>query len=438
MFQMARSRITKLLVENSEARGTDYFLWDTDVRGFGVKISAGGKKTYVCQYRTLGGRAGRTRRFFIGRHGSPWTAEMARDEARKLLGSVAHGEDPATAKQSLKRRMTISELCDQYAAHGCPLKKASTLATDVGRIKRHIKPLIGNRFVEDITRGDVMKFLQDIANGSTKLDEKTRRRGRSIVRGGRGTASRTVGLLGAIYTYAISCEIVEHNPCRGIARFPDRKCMRFLSQEEIVRLGRALRDAAEEGENLKAVAIIKLLAFTGARKGEIEQLKWFEVDLDKHFLRFADSKTGQKIIPINQAAVSIIAAQRPREGNPFVFPADRSDSGFFEGMPKIWRRVRKAARLEDVRIHDLRHSFASVAVAGGASLPIIGALLGHKDTATTQRYAHLSADPLRAASQAVADAIAQALEGSTVEASTTEVPNEAIIEAASIVHSRVH
>jgi integrase len=180
------------------------------------------------------------------------------------------------------------------------------------------------------------------------------------------------------------------------------------------------------------------LAFTGARKGEIEQLKWFEVDLDKHFLRFADSKTGQKIIPINQAAVSIIAAQRPREGNPFVFPADRSDSGFFEGMPKIWRRVRKAARLEDVRIHDLRHSFASVAVAGGASLPIIGALLGHKDTATTQRYAHLSADPLRAASQAVADAIAQALEGSTVEASTTEVPNEAIIEAASIVHSRVH
>ena len=198
-----------------------------------------------------------------------------------------------------------------------------------------------------------------------------------------------------------------------------------------------MKQAAEEGENLKAVAIIKLLAFTGARKGEIEQLKWFEVDLDKQFLRFADSKTGQKIIPINAAAVAILAAQKPKAGNPFVFPADRSER-FFEGVPKIWRRVRKSAGLEDVRIHDLLHSFASVAVAGSASLPIIGALLGHKDTATTQRYAHLSADPLRAVSQAVADAIAQALEGGTSEATGAEVPNDSIIEAASNVHSRVH
>jgi integrase len=434
---MAVRRITKLVVDSSLAEVKDYFIWDCDVKGFGVKVSPSAKKTYVIEYRTSGGRAGRKRRLTIGRHGSPWTAEMAREEARKLLGSVAHGEDPATAKQSLKRRMTISELCDQYAAHGCPLKKASTLATDVGRIKRHIKPLIGNRFVEDITRGDVMKVLQDIANGNTKLDEKTKRRGRSIVDGGKGTASRTVGLLGAIFTYAIACEIVEINPCRGIKRFPDRKCMRFLSQQEIVRLGIALKKASEDGENEKAVAIIKLLAFTGARKGEIEQLKWFEVDLDKHFLRFADSKTGQKIIPINEAAVAILAAQTPRVGSPFVFPADRSD-GFFEGLPKIWRRVRKSAGLEDVRIHDLRHSFASVAVAGGASLPIIGALLGHKDTATTQRYAHLSADPLRAVSQAVADAIAQALEGVTPTPGSAEVPNEALIEAAANAHSRVH
>lgn len=434
---MAVRKITKQLVDSSEPGSKTYFIWDTDVKGFALKVSIVGKKTYICEYRTAGGRAGFKRRFTIGRHGSPWTAELARDEARKLLGSVAHGEDPATAKQSLKRRMTISELCDQYAEFGCPLKKASTLATDVGRIKRHIKPLLGNRFVEELTRGDIMKFMQDITNGSTKLDEKTRRHGRSIVRGGKGTASRTVGLLGAIYTYAISCEVVESNPCRGIKRFPDKKCMRFLSQQEIVRLGNALKKASEEGENDKAIAIIKLLAFTGARKGEIEKLKWFEVDLDKHFLRFADSKTGQKIIPINQAAVAVIATQRPRQGNPFVFPADRSD-GFFEGLPKIWRRVRKIAGLEDVRIHDLRHSFASVAVAGGASLPIIGALLGHKDTATTQRYAHLSADPLRAASQAVADAIAMALEGVTPTPGSAEVPNEALIEAAANVHSRVH
>jgi Arm DNA-binding domain/Phage integrase, N-terminal SAM-like domain len=167
---MARVRITKLLVENAAPQKQDYFFWDVDVKGFGLKVSVGGKKTYICQYRVGSGRVGRTRRFTIGRHGSPWTAELARDEARKLLGSVAHGEDPATAKQSLKRRMTISELCDQYAEFGCPLKKASTLATDVGRIKRHIKPLLGNRFVEELTRGDIMKFMQDITNGSTKLD----------------------------------------------------------------------------------------------------------------------------------------------------------------------------------------------------------------------------------------------------------------------------
>jgi integrase len=411
---MATRRITKQIVDGATVGSRDYFIWDAELKGFGLRVSSAGKKTYICEYRTAGGRTGRRRRYTLGRHGSPWTAETAREEAKKILGDVAHGLDPARSKQDLKRRMSIAELCDQYLAHGCPTKKPSTLATDRGRILRHIKPVLGTKMVEEITRADVMRFMQDIAQGKTRIDKKTKPRGRAIVRGGKGTASRTVGLLGAIFTYAIHCGIVEHSPVRGVKRFPDRKGMRYLSEKELVALGHALKNPEAIGENAKAVAIIKLLVFTGARRGEIERLKWSEVDLARNFLRFEDSKTGQKIIPINRAAAEILASQTQKPENPFVFHADKSD-GFFEGLPKIWRRVRKEAGLEDVRIHDLRHSFASIAVAGGASLPIIGALLGHRDTSTTQRYAHLSDNPLRSASELVARSIARAFATSVAE-----------------------
>ena len=158
---MPSSKITKSVVDNAISGETDWFLWDTELTGFGLKISKGGRKSYVCQYRTAGGRSGDDRRLTIGQHGSPWTVEIARAEARKILGRAANGEDPALEKQDLKKRLSVAELCDQYLQHGCGTKKASTLATDRGRIERHIKPLLGRKKVQDVTRADVKKFLQD-------------------------------------------------------------------------------------------------------------------------------------------------------------------------------------------------------------------------------------------------------------------------------------
>jgi integrase len=216
--------------------------------------------------------------------------------------------------------------------------------------------------------------------------------------------------LGGILAYAADCGMIEMSPVVGVKRFADKKGNRYLSQQELVVLGKALRNAETEGENPSALAILKLLVFTGARKGEIEALKWSEVDFASGYLKLADSKTGQKAIPLNAGALQILNDQERLAGNDYVFPAYRGER-YYEGTPKVWKRIRSAAELSDVRLHDLRHSFASIAVSGGASLPIIGALLGHAHSATTQRYAHLSDDPLRAASDAVGSQIAASLFG---------------------------
>lgn len=401
-------KLTKSAIDAASPRDKDYFLWDGDLKGFGIKIAQGGRKSYVCKYRVGNGRTAPTRRMTIGAHGSPWTIDQARAEARKLLGRAANGDDPAKEKQDEKQQLTVAQLCDLYLEHGVGTKKASTIATDRGRIARHIKPLLGKKKVRDVSRADVKRFLQDVANGKTSIDRKTGLRGRAIVRGGKGTATRTVGLLGGIFSYAFDCGLVEINPVHGVKRFADKKGQRYLSQQELVALGQALADGEGRDLNPQALAILKLLVFTGARKGEIETLRWDAVDFEGGYLRLADSKTGQKAIPLNAGALEILSKISRLDNSPYVFPAHRGD-GHYEGTPKVWRIVRRMAGLDDVRLHDLRHSFASIAVSGGASLPIIGALLGHTDSATTQRYAHLHDDPLKAASEAVGGKIASAM-----------------------------
>lgn len=403
-------KLSKVNVDRAQPKDADYFIWDSELKGFGLKIAKGGRKSYVCKYRVGSGRTAPTRRFTIGAHGSPWTVDQARSEARKLLGHAANGEDPAKEKQDAKKQITVGELCDLYLQQGVGTKKASTVATDKGRIERHIKPLLGKKKVPDVTRADIKKFLQDVANGKTAKDVKTGMRGRAIVRGGKGAATRTVGLLGGIFSFAFDSGLIEINPVRGVKRFADKKGERFLSQQELVNLGQALRGGAEKGLNPQALAILKLLIFTGARKGEIETLEWSEVDFDRGYLRLSDSKTGQKAIPLNAGALELLAAIPQVNTSKFVFPAHRSD-GHYEGTPKVWRIIRTDAGLNHVRLHDLRHSFASIAVSGGASLPIIGALLGHSDSSTTQRYAHLHDDPLKAASEAVGGKITASLSG---------------------------
>ena len=407
---MVSIRITKTEVDRAEKGSADYIVWDTSLKGFGLKVSKGGAKSYVVQYRTAGGRAGTTKRVTIGKHGSPWTAETAREEARRILGQVANGADPAKARKAFRDMPSVAQLCDTYLLEGVGLKKPSTLATDKGRIEQHIKPLLGNKKVGDVTQADVRKFLRSVAEGATARVAKTKPRGKAVVRGGRGTATRTVGLLGGILTYAKELGLISTNPVHGVERFPDKKNERFLSMEEISTLGAALRKARNEGVNEMALAILELLLLTGARRGEIEALKWSEFDSAVKRLRLSDSKTGQKSVPLSSAASALISKRRPlaKADAIYVFPATTGD-GYYLGTPRVWSALRKTIGMDGTRIHDLRHSFASVGAVSGTPLLVLGAILGHSDHGTTQRYAHVAANPISAATEVISNLIAEAL-----------------------------
>lgn len=250
--------------------------------------------------------------------------------------------------------------------------------------------------------------MRDVAAGKTAADEKTKKHGRAIVEGGKGTATRTVGLLGGIMSFAVSRHLRPDNPVRGVKRYPDRKGERYLSAAELARLGEALARMEQEGANPFAIAIIRLLAFTGARKNEIARLLWLEVDLERGYLRLGDSKTGAKVIPIGAPASEVLANLTAVEESPFVFPATSGDAAF-QGTEKVWRKLRERAGFPELRLHDLRHSFASVGLARGDALPVIGAILGHSDIKTTSRYAHLADDPVRQSADAIAKTVAAAL-----------------------------
>jgi integrase len=341
----------------------------------------------------------------LGRHGQ-LTADQARAAADKVISAATLGADPAADRMKARADLTIAALCELYFAEGCTTKKSTTLYTDRGRAKRHIVPLLGSKRAGSLTRADVERFLADIATGKTARTEKTRARGKAVVRGGPGTATRTVGLLGAIFTFAVSRGLRSDNPVRGVKRFKDRKMERFLSAEELGALGDALRAEDVAGGNAAATDVIRLLVVTGCRKNEIQQLQWSEVDVRLSCLRLKDSKTGQKVVPVGAAALTILS--KISKGNSgFVFPAQGDDSKPFQGVDKTWNVVRSVAGLPDVRIHDLRHTYASTGLLAGYSLPVLGKLLGHADASTTQRYAHIADSPMRLA----ADTIAAAIEG---------------------------
>jgi integrase len=407
-----QAKITKRAVD--AATTEDGWIWDTEVKGFGLRVHSADRKSYVLEYRPGGGgRAMPKRRLTVGRHGSPWTADKARDEAKRLLGLVADGADPAADKAADRKGMTVADLCDLYLVEGCATKKASTLATDRGRVARHIKPLLGRKKAKDVTRADVQRFLQDVAVGKTACDEKTGRRGRAIVEGGKGTASRTVGLLGGIFTFAVERGICPANPVRGVKRFKDHKGERFLSAREMAVLGLGLA-VMEETDTISPfmAGAIRLLLLTGCRKSEVLSLRWPYVDGERGCIRLPDSKTGEKVVPLGAPALALLD-ELPRWSE-WVFPS-ASGPGHLVGLPRAWEALREWCGLDGVRLHDFRHSFASVGVASGDSLPVIGALLGHADGKTTSRYAHLSDDPLKAAADRIAGAIARAMKGGDVD-----------------------
>jgi len=418
---MATVKLNKRTIDGILKPARPSFYFDVDLKGFGLKVMPSGVKTFLVEYRPgAGGRSTPKRRLTLGRFGA-LTADEARDLAKSALGKVHAGDDPANDRARARAELTFDKVCDLYLEEGCETKKPSTIATDKGRIERHIKPLLGKKRVGEITRPDIEKFMRDVASGKTAADEKTKARGRAIVEGGKGTATRTVGLLGGIMSFAIARQFRSDNPVHGVKRYTDRKGETFLSPAELGKIGAALASLETEGANPSAVGIIRLLAFTGARKSEISGLRWSEVDIERGYLRLGDSKTGAKVIPIGAPACEVLAGVAAIEGSEFVFPASSGD-GHFQGVERVWQKVRTLAGFPTLRLHDLRHSFASVGLARGDALPIIGAILGHADVKTTSRYAHLADDPVKKA----ADEISR-----SVQAAFAQRPSAEIISIAS-------
>lgn len=405
-----RAKITKRVVDGVEPKDATYLVRDAELKGFVLVVTPAGAKSYAVDYRAGSGRGSPKRRLTIGKHGSPWTPETARGEAKRLLAEVAAGRDPATARRAERDALSFGELIDLYLSEGTGHKKASTLKADRGRVEHHLRPLLGKVRTDRIGRAEIERMRNSVELGKTaeKIGAGEKRRAGSIATGGKGAAAQCVALVGSIYAFAIGRSLCSDNPARGVKKAPVRMVERFLSESEIARLAEALNAEAEVSGNPYPPAAIKLLLLTGCRKSEIVNLRWEQVDFERECLRLPDSKTGAKVVYLNAPARALLRELPHLADSSRVIPAMRAAAAA-PSIDKVWGRVRKAAELTDVRLHDLRHSFASVGVAGGLSLPIIGALLGHKHATTTARYAHLSADPLRAANDAVGAKIAAAM-----------------------------
>ncbi|MBN9362847.1 site-specific integrase [Devosia sp.] len=410
------AKITKRVVDAAGPRERDYVIWDDDLPGFGLRVFTSGKRSYVIQYRA----AGRSRRYTIGLHGV-WTPETARQEAKVQFGRVAGGDNPAEERQLDHKAITVKELCALYITDlgaglilgkGGRPKKPTTVGTDTGRIHRHIIPLIGTRRVKDLTKADINKVLKDIMAGKTRASVKTSKlRGRAIVRGGAGTATRTVGLLGGILTYAVEAGIIERNPAHGLRKPKDHVRDRRLTEEEYRILGKMLREAAEDEKFVMTVDIIRQIALTGCRRTEVIKLMWAEADTDTSCLRLVDSKEGASIRPIGLPVVEYLEARRRHQTGTYVFPGPRTEDGAFGGFANHWEQIFAGSPLADVTPHVLRHSFASIANDLGFTEVTIAALVGHSKGSVTSKYIHTLDTALVMAADTISGYIQGLLDG---------------------------
>jgi len=412
---MATGRITKRRVDALQcSAGKDrVFLWDDALAGFGVGAFPSGTKVYVAQFR----KNGRSRRVAIGEHGR-LTPDEARSEAKKLLGAVEKGADPIEERRRARDVRTFREVADEFMhRHVTSKRKARTRYEYECLLRVHIYPALGSRHITDVRRVDVARLHAALSD-------------RPFV------ANRCLALISSIWNWAARRDEVQFasNPAKGIDRNPEQGRERYLTSKEFERLGNALRTAETIGlpwtmdetkPRLKhaakpderrtvadpfAVIAIRLLMLTGARLREILHARWESVDFERGIIHLENSKTGLKPIYLSAAALSVLSGLPRIEGNPYLIP------GYKDGAPRVdlkrpWAAIVKAAKLQGLRIHDLRHSFASIGAGASMGLPIIGRLLGHSQPQTTAKYSHLQADPLRRAADTIGATILAAMEG---------------------------
>ena len=372
-------RISKRSVDAVKAGGTDTVYWDGELTGFGLRVRRSGRKSYVVQTRI----AGKLCWFTIGPHG-PLNPDQARARALEILACAKKGIDPRDADARREAEPSMADLGRRFLEEYVPVHcKPSTREEYSRSVRLFVDPVIGELRVPEVQRKDIAALHHGLRDKPYQ-------------------ANRTLGVLSKMFSLAEvwGWRPDGSNPCRHVKRYKEHKRERFLSPEETERLGQVLRDVEEEMPS--AVAAFRLLLLTGCRMSEIRDLRWEYVQND--CIELPDAKTGGRVVPLGPEARAVLSAIPRDEDNPWVI-AGRLPGSHLTDLQRPWRRIRKQAGLEGVRIHDLRHSFASRALALGESLTMIGKLLGHTQVQTTARYAHLARDSIQTAAARITESI---------------------------------
>ena len=376
--------LNKRMVDGLSVDGKDAVFWDRDLPGFGVRVYPSGAKVFVVQTYAFG----RSKRVTLGRHGPKYFVDHAREDAKGVIARIKAGESPVPAEPAAEP--TVHDLAERYQREYVAMHCKPATASHYGlMLRKHIVPGLGDLRIADVERKHIMEFQYGLSDMPT-------------------VANRAVDILVKMFNLAEAWGLRPRgkNPCRFVRRYKvEKHHERFMTHEELYRLGQVLEVApAERLASRHSAAAIRLLVLTGCRRNEILGLRWEHLDFEAGEMRLADSKTGARVVPMPPPAAKVLADLPRVPGNPWVFPG-RKKGTHQRNLNDSWDRVRRRADLDGVRLHDLRHTFASRALALGEGLPMIGRLLGHRKVQTTARYAHLRRESVQASTAKVAESI---------------------------------